>query len=109
MQNFKVGDQVKVHFKLASLARFAESRQADKSKETQRSKTQVFSGVVLAIDGQGISKTFKVLKDATAGIKVERTFPIESPLLEKVEVVKKPKKVKRAKLYFLRERGTAQL
>lgn len=95
MKNFEVGDLVKVHFKSTDMA---------------RAKTQVFSGVVIAIRGQSQSKTFKVLKNASAGVKVERTFPLSSPLLEKVEVVKKPKKrVRRAKLYYLRERTTSSL
>ncbi len=86
MQNFKVGDQVKVYFK---------------SPETARAKTQVFQGVVIRIKGEGKLKTFTVLKDATAGVKVERIYPVNSPLLEKVEVVKKAAKARRAKLYYL--------
>lgn len=94
MFNFKVGDQVKVHFS---------------ALDTGRAKTQVFSGIVIGIKGTGVSKTFRVLKDAAAGVKVERVFPLTSPLLEKVEVVKKAKKVRRAKLYYLRNRVRATL
>lgn len=85
-QDFQVGDQVKVHFK---------------SVDSRAGKTQVFSGVVIRIRGENNAKTFTVLKNASAGVKVERIYPVNSPLLEKVEVVKKSKKVRRAKLYFL--------
>lgn len=96
--NFSVGDQVKVHFKAA-----------DALGQLAKSKTQTFSGIVIGIKGEGVSATFRVLKDATAGVKVERIFPVKSPLLEKVEIVKKAKKVRRAKLYYLRERARAVL
>lgn len=94
LENFKVGDQVKVYFK---------------SLDTARAKTQVFSGIVIRIRGTGLAKTFTVLKDAKGGIKVERIFPLNSPLLEKVEVVKKAEKVRRAKLYYLRDRAKSWL
>lgn len=98
MFDFNVGDQIKVYFK-----------SADAVGKSAKSKTQVFSGIVLGFGGEGISKTFRVLKNATAGIEVERIFPLESPLLEKVEVVKKGKKIKRAKLYHLRNRARSQI
>lgn len=88
MQNFRIGDQVKVYFK---------------NLDT-RGKTQVFSGIVIRIKGKGLSKTFAVLRNATTGVKVEKIFPTASPLLEKIEVTKKAEKVRRAKLYYLRER-----
>ena len=98
MSDFNVGDQVKVYFKSGNVLR-----------KSTKSKTQVFSGIVLGSRGEGISKTFRVLKDATARVKVERIFPLESPLLEKVEVIKKARKVRRAKLYYLRNRARSQI
>lgn len=92
MSNFQVGDQVKVHLKSAA---------------TAHGKTQVFQGLVIAIKGAGGNKTFTVLKGASAGVKVERIYPATSPLLERVEVVKKGE-VRRAKLYYLRNRVRAQ-
>ncbi len=84
---FKPGDRVKVHVKIV---------------EGKRERVQVFEGYVIAIKGSGINKTFRVRRESY-GIGVERVFPLHSPRIEKVEVVRKGK-VKRAKLYYLRER-----
>jgi large subunit ribosomal protein L19 len=84
---FKPGDRVKVHLKIV---------------EGKRERVQVFEGYVIAIKGSGIKKTFRVRRESY-GIGVERVFPLNSPRIEKIEVVRKGK-VKRAKLYYLRER-----
>ena len=84
---FKVGDTVRVHQSI---------------KEGGKSRIQVFEGVVIAISANG-EPTFVVRKIATGGIGVEKIFPLNAPVVEKVEV-KKAGFVRRAKLYFLRDR-----
>lgn len=69
-------------------------------KEGDKSRIQAFEGVVIARDGSGIGETFTVRK-ISSGVGVERTFPVHSPIIEKVTVVRKGK-VRRAKLFYLR-------
>ncbi len=87
LADFKVGDTVKVHVKI---------------KEEKRVRTQIFEGTVLKIQNGGSRKTFTVRRVAM-GTGVERTFPYNSPTVEKVEIVRKGK-VRRAKLFYLRDR-----
>ena len=88
---FRAGDTVKVHVKVV---------------EGNRSRIQVFQGVVIRIHGSGIGRTFTVRK-VSFGVGVERTFPIHSPIFEKIEIVTRGD-VRRAKLYYLRNlRGKA--
>ena len=84
---FNVGDTVKVHAKI---------------KEGNRERIQVFEGTVLAKKHGGISETFTVRR-MSYGVGVEKTFPVHSPNVEKIEVVRRGK-VRRAKLYYLRDR-----
>ena len=84
---FGVGDTVKVHVKI---------------KEGNRERIQIFEGFVLKRQNGGIGETFTVRRIAS-GVGVEKTFPIHSPLVEKIEVVRKGK-VRRAKLNYLRDR-----
>ena len=84
---FQAGDRVRVHFQVV---------------EGQRRRTQVFEGVVIKRQGTGIRETFTVRKQSF-GVGVERTFPLHSPKIEKIEVVRGGE-VRRAKLYFLRDR-----
>ena len=84
---FGVGDTVKVYGKI---------------KEGNRERIQVFEGVVLKKQGTGARQTFTVRK-ASNGVGVEKTWPLYSPNVEKVEVVRKGK-VRRAKLNYLRDR-----
>ena len=84
---FNVGDTVKVHIKI---------------KEGSRERIQIFEGFVLKRQNGGISETFTVRRIAS-GVGVEKTFPIHSPLVEKIEVVRKGD-VRRAKLHYMRER-----
>lgn len=82
---FRAGDTVRVHVKI---------------KEGEKYRIQVFEGVVIARKNNGISSTFTVRK-VSLGYGVERIFPIHSPIIEKIEVVKSGK-VRRARLYYLR-------
>jgi large subunit ribosomal protein L19 len=83
---FQAGDRVKVHFQVV---------------EGTRRRTQVFEGVVLKRQGTGVRETFTVRKQSF-GVGVERTFPLHSPKIEKLEVAARGD-VRRAKLYYLRE------
>lgn len=85
--SFNVGDTVKVHVKV---------------KEGTRERVQVYEGTVLKRQGGGLTETFTVRK-ISYGIGVERTFPVHSPKLDRIEVVRKGK-VRRAKLNYLRGR-----
>jgi len=82
-----VGDTVKVHLKV---------------KEGKRERTQIFEGVVLKKQNGGVSETFTVRK-ISYGVGVEKTLPVHSPKIEKIEVVREGR-VRRAKLNYLRER-----
>ena len=84
---FQAGDRVKVHFQVI---------------EGTRRRTQVFEGVVIKRQGEGVRETFTVRKQSF-GVGVERTFPLHSPKIEKIEVAARGD-VRRAKLYYLRGR-----
>lgn len=84
---FRPGDTVRVHLKVI---------------EGQRERIQVFEGVVIKRRGSGISETFTVRK-ISYGVGVERTLPLHSPKIDKIEVVRSGR-VRRAKLYYLRDR-----
>jgi len=84
---FAAGDRVRVHFKV---------------REGSRERTQVFEGIVLKRQGSGVRETFTVRKQSF-GVGVERTFPLHSPKIEKLEIAARGD-VRRAKLYYLRGR-----
>ena len=84
---FNVGDTVKVHVKI---------------KEGNRERIQIFEGFVLKKQNGGVNETFTVRRIAS-GVGVEKTWPIHSPLVEKIEVVRRGS-VRRAKLNYMRER-----
>ena len=89
--DFRAGDTIKVHVKVV---------------EGNRSRVQVFQGVVLKLQGSGVGRTFTVRK-VSFGVGVERTFPLHSPIFEQIEIVTRGD-VRRAKLYYLRNlRGKA--
>lgn len=87
VDDFRVGDTVKVHGKI---------------KEGNRERIQIFEGTVLKVQGGGNRTTFTVRKISN-GVGVEKTWPVHSPNVEKVEVVRRGK-VRRAKLNYLRDR-----
>ena len=88
---FRAGDTLKVHVNII---------------EGKNSRVQVFQGFVLGRHGDGLRETFTVRK-VSFGVGVERTFPVHSPIIEKIEVVSKGD-VRRAKLYYMRDlRGKA--
>lgn len=82
---FRPGDTLRVHVKV---------------REGQRERIQVFEGIVIRRRGSGISETYTVRK-ISYGVGVERTFPVHSPKIEKIEAIRRGK-VRRAKLYYLR-------
>ena len=84
---FRVGDTINVGVKII---------------EGKRERVQDFEGIVIAIKGSGISKNF-VVRKISQGVGVERTFPMNSPVIDSIEVVRRGK-VRRAKLYYLRGR-----
>jgi len=89
--DFRPGDTVKVHVRVV---------------EGNRSRIQVFQGVVIRRQGGGIRETFTVRK-VSFGVGVERTFPVHTPVVEKIEILTRGD-VRRAKLYYLRDlRGKA--
>jgi large subunit ribosomal protein L19 len=87
LDQFKVGDTVKVHFKII---------------EGKTERVQIYEGLVIAIKNSRAGKTFTVRK-ISYGVGVERVFPLHSPRIVKVEVMR-PGKVRRAKLYYIREK-----
>lgn len=87
LPDFRAGDTVRVHVRVV---------------EGERERVQVFEGVVIRLRGSGLSKTFTVRK-ISFGVGVERTFPLHSPMLARIEVASKGD-VRRAKLYYLRSR-----
>lgn len=87
LPNLRSGDTVRVHVKI---------------QEGEKYRIQVFEGVVICLKRHGISSTFTVRK-VSSGYGVERVFPLHSPIIDKVEVVKHGK-VRRARLYYLRGR-----
>jgi len=95
LPEFRAGDTVRVHL------RVVDWRETKKGLE-KRERIQVFEGVVIARHNNGISSTFTVRKISN-GVGVERIFPLHSPLIEKIEVVRRGV-VRRAKLYYLRQR-----
>ena len=87
LDKFKVGDTVKVHFKIV---------------EGKTERIQIYEGLVIAMKNSGSGKTFTVRKNSY-GVGVERVFPIHSPRIARVELVR-PGRVRRAKLYYIRDK-----
>jgi len=88
---FRAGDELKIHVRVI---------------EGSKSRLQVFQGIVIGRQGDGVRETFTIRK-VSYGVGVERTFPVHTPVIEKIELVKKGD-IRRAKLYYLRDlRGKA--
>nr|WP_076389678.1 50S ribosomal protein L19 [Vaginimicrobium propionicum] len=87
LPEFRAGDSVRVHVKVV---------------EGSKSRIQVFAGVVIAKSGSGLQEAFTVRK-VSYGTGIERTFPLHSPIIDKIEVERRGH-VRRAKLYYLRDR-----
>ncbi|UVD81445.1 50S ribosomal protein L19 [Mycoplasma iguanae] len=87
LPDFRVGDNLKVHVRI---------------KEGSKERIQIFEGLVIAKKHQGTKETFTVRK-ISYGVGVERTFPVNSPLISTIEVVRS-NKIRRAKLYYMRDR-----
>lgn len=91
---FRPGDTVRVYVKF---------------KEGNKERTQAFEGIVISMRGSGLSKMFTVRRIGANGVGVERIFPLYAPIIEKIEVVRRGK-VRRAKLYYLRNiRGKVKI
>ena len=84
-----IGDIIRVHSKVI---------------EGDKTRIQIFEGILISLRGRGENKTFTVRKIGAGAIGVERTWPLDSKSLVKIEVKKKAKNVRRAKLYYLRNR-----
>jgi len=87
LPEFRAGDVVRVYVKI---------------KEAEKTRIQAFEGTVLAKRGSGLKKTF-IVRKVSYGEGIERTFPLHSPNIERIEVIKKGK-ARRAKLYYLRKK-----
>lgn len=92
---FGVGDRIKVHQKI---------------KEGEKERTQIFEGMVIALKNRQEGETVTIRRIGTGNIGIERIFPLTSPLLEKIEVVKRGTSgVRHAKLYFTREKSPREI
>jgi large subunit ribosomal protein L19 len=92
---FGIGDQISV---------------LQRIKEGEKIRTQAFEGIVIAIKGHGMGKSFTVRRIGVQKIGIERIFPLQSPLIEKIKVIKKGTRgVKRAKLYFIRNKSLKEI
>jgi large subunit ribosomal protein L19 len=98
LPGFQPGDTIQVHVRVKE----KEAATKAKEKEKEKERIQIFEGVVIGMRGRGIQSSF-VVRKISFGIGVERIFPFHSPSIDKVKVLKRGK-VRRAKLYYLRER-----
>jgi large subunit ribosomal protein L19 len=88
-KEFFVGDSVKVNYKI---------------KEKDKERIQAFDGIILAINGTEVNRTFTVQKKAADAVNVERIFIVNSPWIESIKKLRSPKvKIRRSKLYYLRD------
>jgi len=93
--NFGVGDKIKVFLKIT---------------EGEKQRTQAFEGIVIAIRNRGENKSFTVRKMGVQSVGIERIFPLFSPLIKKVEVIKKGMRgVRRSKLYYIRKKSPQEI
>lgn len=97
-----VGDTVRVHYKLIEKEK-ASGKTKKSVEESTRERLQVFEGIVIGIKGAAENRMFTVRKIGAAAVGVERIFPLNSPWIKKMEV-KRFGEVRRAKLYYLRDK-----
>ena len=95
---FNPGDTIQVHVRVKEKEAAAKAKEKEKEKE----RIQIFEGVVIGMRGRGIQSSF-VVRKISFGVGVERIFPFHSPSIDKVKVLKRGR-VRRAKLYYLRQR-----
>jgi large subunit ribosomal protein L19 len=99
---FRVGDTVRIHYKLIEHEKVSGKTKREVTEQT-RERTQVYEGIVIAIKGVAENTMFMVRRIGANAIGMERIFPLVSPWIKKLEV-KKHGEVRRAKLYYLRAR-----
>lgn len=87
-ENIHIGDTLKIHNKVV---------------EGAKTRIQIFEGILIRLRGRDVNKTFTIRKIGAGGIGVERTWPLDSNSIVKIEVKKKVGKVRRSKLYYLRD------
>ncbi len=97
LPEFGPGDLLRVYMRIKELAEDKKTK-----KLVEKIRVQPFEGIVIRRRGSGLRETF-TLRKVTQGVGIEKTFPLHSPLIEKIEVKRKGK-VRRAKLYYLREK-----
>lgn len=97
-----IGDTIAIHYRLIEKEKVS-GKTKKEVKEEVRERIQIFEGIVIAIRGSAENKSFTVRRIGTGAIGIERIFPAESPWIKKVEV-KSHAKVRRAKLYYLRDK-----
>ena len=93
LPEFRVGDNIRVNLKI----------EEKDSKGNKKIRIQAFEGLVMAIQGSGVSKNF-IVRKVSAGVGVERTFPVNSPVISKIELLKRGK-VRRSRITYLRKRS----
>ena len=98
-----VGDTIRVYEKIKELEKGA-ARTKRGVEEKVKIRLHPFEGVVIAIKNAGVNQSFTVRKMASAGVAVERIWPVFCPSIEKIVVKQKGKKIRRAKLYYLRKK-----
>lgn len=87
-ENIHIGDTVRIHNRVV---------------EGEKSRIQIFEGILIRLRGRGVNKTFTVRKIGAAGVGIERTWPLVTRSIVKIEVKKKTTGVRRSKLYYLRD------
>lgn len=104
---FHVGDSVRVYYRIIERDIVAGKTKREKKVE-QKERTQAFEGIVISIRGAGNGQNFTVRRIGAGNIGIERIFPVISPWIKKVEV-KRNGKVRRAKLYYLRQKTRKEI
>jgi large subunit ribosomal protein L19 len=98
---FGVGDEVKVYLKV---------KETDQSGKEGKTRNQIFQGIVISIKGKGNGKTFRVRRIGSQKIGIEMIFPINTPSIDKVEVVRRGLEgVRQSKLYYIRNKSTREI